>query len=421
VFAQVLSVSENAERQPPLAGWRPALLWGFGIALAHRLLLGLWMALGWVMVGVDMLHLPMDYQPHGAAGLPMLETPFEQLALGLWRRWDARHYLTLALSGYQLNDPGSTVFGPLTPLGIHLLDIALPGPVDVAGLVFGILSFGLALTLLYRFCEVYHQDVELGRQAVILMALLPLSFFLSAPMSDAIYLAMVLGMFYAGVRNRWGLAALFGALATLARLQGIMLVGIAGLLLLESQSTSMSWSQRGIDVLKRGWWLILIPLSYIGFVVYRNSLGLPSLADTQARYSYIFLTNPFEGLWINLRWHFAHLSESLLNADFLSILVVSILLVVLFSQPRYRRLSLATYALSSALIFISKVNWEYGTGDVIATISFGRYALSLFPLVIVAADILRKLPRWSRLLIVSGLMVGLLLFSLQNALGVGPA
>jgi Gpi18-like mannosyltransferase len=368
-----------------------------------------------------MLHQPMDYQPHGEAGLPELQRPLEQLALGLWRRWDARHYLTLAQDGHRIIDPGSTVFGPLTPLGIHLLDGVLPGPVDVAGLVFGVLAFGLALTLLYRLCEVYYQDVDLGRRTIILTALLPISYFLDAPMSDAIYLAMVLGMFYMGVQNRWGFAAVFGALATLARLQGVVLVGIAGLLLLERQASSMGWRQQASDALKRGWPLLLIPLSYLGFVVYRNSLGLPSLADTQTEYAYVFLTNPLEGLWINLRWHFTHLPESLGNADFLSMFTVAVLLVMLFVNPSHRRLSLVGYAVVSSLLFISKINWEYGTTHVIATISFGRYALSLFPLIILAADILRSLPYWSRLLVTSLLVLGLLLYSTQHVLGIGPA
>lgn len=402
-------------------GWRSALTWGFGIALAHRLLLGLWMALVWVYVAVNMLHQPMDYYPHGAAGLPDLQTPLAQLALGLWRRWDARHYLTLAQDGYRSIDPGSTVFGPLTPLGIHLIDSVLPGPVDIAGLVFSTLAFGLALMFLYRLCETYYEDVDLGRRAVILMALLPISYFFSAPMSDAIYLAMVLGMFYMGAQNHWGLAALFGALATLARLQGVVLVGIAGLLLLERQAPSMSWQQRGIDALKKGWLLVLIPLSYLGFVLYRNNLGLPSLADTQAEYSYIFLTNPLEGIWINLQWHFTHLPESFWNADFLSILSVAMLLVMLLISPGHRCLSLVVYTVVSSVLFISKVNWEYGTTHIIATISFGRYALSLFPLIILAADILRKLPYWFRLLLTSLIVLGLLLYSTQHVLGIGPA
>lgn len=412
---------ETANLQTKNQGWRSALTWGFGIALAHRLLLGLWMALIWVYVGVGMMHRPMDYEPHGAAGLPELRTPFEQLTLGLWRRWDARHYLTLAQEGYRSIDPGSTVFGPLTPLGIRLLDIVLPGPVDIAGLVFATLAFGLVLTLLYRLCEVYFQDTELGQRAAILTALLPLSFFFSAPMSDAIYLAMVLGMFYAGVRNHWGWAAICGALATLARLQGVVLVGIAGLLLLERQEGSMSWRQRGVDALKKGWPLILIPVSYLGFALYRDSLGLASMTDTQAQHSYIFLTNPLEGIWINLNWHFTHLPESLWNADFLAIASVSILLAALLARPDHRRLSLVTYTVLSALLFISKINWEYGTDRVIATISFGRYALSLFPLTILAADMLRRLPYWARLLVPTSLILALLVYSGQHALGMGPA
>ncbi|MBN1313191.1 MAG: hypothetical protein JXB30_17415 [Anaerolineae bacterium] len=417
---QERTLTESAQ-QASAGGWRSALKWGFGIALAHRMILGLWMAIVWVIVGMNMLNLPMDYNPHGAGGLPELKTPLGQLALGLWRRWDARHYLTLAQGGYSINDPGSTVFSPLAPLVIRLLDMALPGPVDIAGFVFGILAFGLALSLLCRFCEVYYQDVALGQQAVLLTAILPISFFLNAPMSDAIYLAMVLGMFYAGTQKHWGLAAVLGALAALARMQGLLLFAVAMLLILERQNSSMSWRRRAIDALGKGWTLILIPLGYLSFLAYRDSLGLPSLNDTYRIYSSNFMTNPIEGILINARWHFSHMPASLLNADFLAILTVSMFLVLQIGCSHHRRLALVAYAVGFSLLFICRINWEYGTNNIIATISFGRYSLSLFPLTILAADKLRNLSHWNRLLLISLLIFALLIYSAQHVLGIGPA
>lgn len=402
-------------------GWRPALAWGFGIALAHRLLLGLWMAIVWVHVSVNMLNYPMSYQPHGAAGLPVLQTPFAQLVLGLWRRWDAKFYLSLAHSGYSTDDPGATIFGVLTPLGIHLLDIVLPGPVDIAGLVFSVLAFGLALTLLHRICEVYYQDADLGRQSVILMALLPLSYFFSAPMSEAIYLAMVLAMVYMGMGKHWGLAALFGALATLARTQGVMMAVVGVALILEQQPVSMTLRQRSVDMLKKVWPLVLIPLSYVGFIAYRENLGLPSLNETYHNYSYTFFVNPVEGFFINIRWFFTHLSDSFLDANFLALLVTIPLLVLSICDKHHRRPLLVTYSIAFVCLFISKLSWWYGTREVIASINFGRYSLALFPLVVLASDRLRGLPYWGRFLVVTVLILGLHVYSAHFVLGLGPS
>ncbi|MBI5671325.1 MAG: hypothetical protein HZC41_25295 [Chloroflexi bacterium] len=403
-----------------MAGWRPALKWGIGIAVASRLALLVWLALVWLVVG-ERVGIPAHLHADPVAELPALEAPLSRAVFGVWRRWDGSHYLNLAQNGYRASDPGPTVFAPLTPAALRLMDVLTPGSVDVAALVFGTATLALALVLLYRVCEVYYGDPDLGRWSVMVLALLPLAFFYSAPMSEAIYLGMALGVFYAGARRRWWLAAVFGALATLARSQGVILLGIAGLMLLEdAYQRCHTWPSRVGYVVRHGWPLVLIPLALVGFLAFRHRLGLPPLDEIYRTHSYVFFVNPLEGLFINLRWPIEHPTDALFNPDSWALLVCAALFGLLLRDPRHSRPALLVYTLASLLVAVSKVNWEWGSTDrVLYSQSFARYTLTIFPFAVWLADRLRRAsPRWQRLYVaLSGL--GLVVFSALFALGGG--
>ncbi|MEO8607448.1 MAG: mannosyltransferase family protein [Chloroflexota bacterium] len=396
--------------------WRTAAVWGLKIALAHRIILLVWMAIIWVAIG-QAQHIPIELQVDPIAKLPDLSAS-EQATLGVWRRWDASHYLNLAQNGYRGGDPGPTVFGVLTPIGIHVFDAALPGGVDIAGMAFATVAFWLALVLLYRVCEVYYGDSHLGRWATVMLALSPLSFFFSAPMSEAIYLAMVLGIFYAGARDKWGWAAVCGVLATLARSQGILLAGIGGIMLWEQSSGSLR--QRGIDTIKKGWPLAVIPLALVAFLAFRQSQGLPALDEIYRTRSFIFFVNPIEGLRLNIAWAFSHPGDAIFNPDLWALVISVGLAIWMLFSPRHRRIALVAYTFGSILIFVSKVNWVWGdTSQVTYTQSFARYSLALFPLTVVAADKLRTAPRPVRAIVIGTSVLGLLIFSALFTLGGG--
>ncbi|MCC6802846.1 MAG: hypothetical protein IT319_08175 [Anaerolineae bacterium] len=387
-----------------------AVKWGFGAALIHRLLLTAWLALVWGVVGANLGGVQADFHTAGAQ-LPALQSPLEESIFGVWRRWDAVHYLDLAANGYRVEHPGPTVFGVLAPLSIRAIDAALPGSLDLAAAVFETLAFGLALTLIYKVGETYYGDAELGRWALIVTALLPLGYFFAAPMSESIYLAMALGVFYFGAKRRWWLAAVCGVLATLARSQGILLLPVAGLLSLEQNGFTLRDRSRWIEPIRRAaaqsWMLAIILLGFVGFILYRRSLGLPPLDEVYHTISYIYLTNPVDGLITNLRWFVEQPGVAFTSPDLLALLVALILSFVALRFPRHRRLPLVAYNFGFILFFVGKVNYYYGTDDVYYTQSFGRYALALFPLTFLVADGLRSTAPLIRIAGVGVLLLGI--------------
>jgi hypothetical protein len=65
---------------------------------------------------------------------------------------------------------------------------------------------------------------DVARLAVILTAFGPMAFFLSAVYSEALYLALSIGVFYAARRGRFAIACVLGALAAATRSAGLLLV-----------------------------------------------------------------------------------------------------------------------------------------------------------------------------------------------------
>ncbi|MDX2140163.1 MAG: mannosyltransferase family protein [Chloroflexota bacterium] len=398
--------------------WAQAFAWGFGVALLQRLILLIWMSGVWFAAGPYFAPNP-DFQSPDDVLLPPL-TGTEAIVFGVWRRWDAIHYLNLASNGYLPVNESLSVFPPLTAFGISAVDSILPGNVDLAGMVFATMAFGLALTLLYRICQVYYKDTALGPWAVVLTALLPLGHFFSAPMSEAPYLAMTLGVVYFAARDRWWAAAMCGILATLTRSQGVLLAGIAGLILIEQHwHSGQSWRERVWLTVRKGYPLLFVPVGLLAFDVFRRVNNFAPISEIYTNISYRFFVNPIQGLYINIRYW-------LTIGDFWGVdswgLVISLLLtVVLCVRQRQRRFPMLIYTIAFMIIFLMPINWQYGTDVVTQTQSFARYALTLFPLTIMVADAMRNGERWTRLAGAGILLVLALGLSARHVVGLlGP-
>jgi multisubunit Na+/H+ antiporter MnhC subunit len=127
--------------------------------------------------------------------------------------------------------------------------------------------------------------------------------------------------------------------------------------------------------------------------------------------SYIYFTNPVDGLVSNLRWMLTRPQEAALILDSWALIVTLILAAASVGFRAHRRLGLQVFTWGFLLLFLSKMNFYYGTDVPYYSQSFGRYALTLFPLTILVADGCRRLPGVPRAFVLTAAVILLALTS----------
>jgi hypothetical protein len=149
-------------------------------------------------------------------------------------RWDSAWYLVIAHYGYRPDltpfTSARTAYFPLYPLAMRV--IGWTGtPLVLAGVLVSLCAFALALYGIHRLTT-----LELGagrggaaageaaRLAVIATAFSPMAFFFSAVYTDALYMALSVGLFWSARHGRWAWVGVFGGLASATRSTGLMLI-----------------------------------------------------------------------------------------------------------------------------------------------------------------------------------------------------
>ena len=159
------------------------------------------------------------------------ERAFQQL-----QRWDAAHYIRLIEEGYQ----------GYTENGQHLFLVFFPGYVwaarllrlvisstALAGTVLSCLCYGGACCYLYRLAgEAYNGRV--AWDALLYMSLFPFSFFSGLVMTEGLFLLATTGACWYAWRGKWLAFGLFGALAALTRMTGLLVIVVGVIRLLEA-------------------------------------------------------------------------------------------------------------------------------------------------------------------------------------------
>jgi hypothetical protein len=138
-----------------------------------------------------------------------------------WERYDALWYLRIASTGYR-GDDGSAAFFPLYPLLTRAVAYPLGHRWLLAAYLVSNLALVAALILLHRLTELELGEVA-ARRAVLYICIFPTGFFLFAPYTESLFLALSVGCLYAARRSQWLLAGALGALASSTRSAGIVL------------------------------------------------------------------------------------------------------------------------------------------------------------------------------------------------------
>ena len=138
--------------------------------------------------------------------------------LAVWGRWDAEHYIGIATSGYSGTEPA---FFPLYPLLIAGIG-ALTNNHLVAGLLVSNAASFFALLYLYKLVE-HEFNRQVAHRTIFYVSIFPTAFFFSAVYTESLFLFLSVASFYYIRERRWLSAGAFGALASLTRVEGVLL------------------------------------------------------------------------------------------------------------------------------------------------------------------------------------------------------
>jgi hypothetical protein len=233
-----------------------------------------------------------DFDPSG------LTTPFgatgDVLAAPLGR-WDSVWYMAIASGGY--GDGAREAFFPLYPLLVKVAGAPLHSTL-VGGALLSTALLGVALVLLHRLVALDYERA-VARNAVLVTALFPMSFFFSAVYSESLFLCVSIGAVYAARRERWAWAGALGALAATTRSAGVLLLVPLAMIYLWDAGRPRLRARRPLraDAL----WLALVPLGLASYCGFLALAGHDALAPFHAQEVWFrSFAGPFAGAWDGL-------------------------------------------------------------------------------------------------------------------------
>jgi hypothetical protein len=134
----------------------------------------------------------------------------------VWARWDSVWFLRIAEHGYGAVEGAAAAFYPLYPALVGLVGRIVLGHYVLAGIVVS-LAASLAAFLLFHDLAETKLGAEGARRAVLYLAVFPMTLFLQAVYSEAVFLLLTVGAFVLAERRRFTPAGLVTGLALLTR------------------------------------------------------------------------------------------------------------------------------------------------------------------------------------------------------------
>jgi hypothetical protein len=236
--------------------------------------------------------------------LPVVDTEPLLSFPDYWARFDGAFYLAIAGEGYDVSNPPKTAFFPLFPMLIRF-GAALGGNPAFWGVLISLVATFFALYLLYRIAE-KQWGIKVARAAVLTFAFFPTAFFLNAVYTEALFVALSAGSFWAAtVRRDLLLAGILGALAAATRNLGVLVLVPLG----------YEWLHNRREYGWRGaLWVGIVPAGLLGYIVFLWArFGDPLITMHQQRdYWYREPTNPLTtltGAWSGAKEGLTHVLD----------------------------------------------------------------------------------------------------------------
>ena len=185
--------------------------------------------------------------------------------IDIWTHWDGRWYLDIAMNGYFVMDDiqeyySNVAFFPLFPMLVKLISLVFPKALVsqsvylLIGLIINNLFLIIGLYFLYRLSDDFFHSESLNKGIIVLFMAYPAAFYFSCFYTESLFFLLAVLCLYSAKQARWPLTALFAALLSITRPQGILILIPVAILL--GQSIQWKWRRFPINAL----WLLAVPI-----------------------------------------------------------------------------------------------------------------------------------------------------------------
>jgi hypothetical protein len=357
----------------------PALRYAVLVVVVTRVVISLWAA---IVLATTSAPTAPDEILRPYQGIEPINGGPAGLLLGVWQRFDTLWYVKIAAQGYSPQD-GSAVYFPFYPLLTKLLGKVFLDSYLLAALLISNLAYVGVLFYLYKLVE-----MELGkaaaRRSVLYLSVFPTAFFFLAAYTESLFLLLTLAAFYHARKTRWWLAGALGFLASLTRLQGIVLA--IPLLYVYLRNREFRLSRLRPDLLA----LIIIPGGAALFLAYqRLFIGPASLLTTYQTHLHAQFVWPWDNIIATLQKIYSP------EGTFINVLNLGVTCLFLaMTALSFRKLSLSYSIYMVVTIFVLLLRRT----TLQPLVSMSRYVLVLFPAFMMWGHWGRN-PRFQRLVI----------------------
>jgi hypothetical protein len=359
---------------------QPEIKYPLASFLLARLLLS---TLGLALWGLGLVPAPVgpgpDYQIQPVHGFPA------EPLLGIWQRYDAVHYMRIALEGYSAVH--LTAFYPLYPALIRLAIPLAGGNALLAALAISNLACLAALIVFYRLMKFEGFDDAPAQRALLYCLFFPAGFFLLLPYTEALFLLLALLCMQAVRQGRWGWAALAATAAALTRFHGLALALVLGVEALQQAGWQV---RRAVPRL----WITLAPVAAAGsFLLWRSGAGWPSMNDLLLIWGRL-PGPPWQGLLLTTRQFLSGQAPWTAYVDYPATLMM------LVALPAVVRRLPASYGVYFGALLLLNLS-QYAVPSPL--VGQARYALVLFPAFMILAGLWQPASRaWLHGLAIAG-------------------
>jgi hypothetical protein len=218
-------------------------------------------------------------------------------------RWDATWYLDIARHGYR-REAIEPAFFPLYSVLVRALGEITRSEI-FAAIAISLAAFAAALVLLHRLTTL-ELGAEVAGRTVVLLAFFPTALFFSAVYTEALFLLLELGAFYAARRGRWAWAGALGALGSATRNTGWLIAPVLLVLYLYGPRGDREPDVPGASGLRPRYalrrdvlWIAVVPVGLFAYLAYMQIHFGDWLAPYHAAQDYFHrnFDGPFSALW----------------------------------------------------------------------------------------------------------------------------